>query len=405
MKEVVLIASSSRGGSSVFTAFLRRSQSLLHLQGEVNPLLRLSGLGYPDSGVDSDALFAHHALGPAGPQVRKKLAAEAGTLASLPLSAPDWRHFTAALHHRLCIQWPKLPITAAEVAASADAARPHLDTLQVFHAELLCGLRQHHPQLNPHYYDLSRALIAERCPAPRPDGPPHGVIIEEPPFVTVAPWRHAAPDDPRPLVIKTPSNAYRLPFFRALLPKARLRVLHLTRNAAAAINGLYDGWRYPDGFYAHQLPAPLSISGYSERRPWGQRWWQYDLPPGWRQWTQAPLESVCGFQWRAAHQHTLDFLAAHPEVDRLQVRFEDLIGEPEAARRAIDRVVSWLGIEADPPLQQSTLLAMPPVMSTDTPRHRRWFEKAALLEPVLERADTKQLMEQLGYDPDPDTWL
>jgi len=405
MREVVLIASSSRGGSSVFTAFLRRSQSLLHLQGEVGPLLRRAGLCHPQTGTGSDALGADHAATPAAARFCAALSEAAGTRLVGTLSPSDWDRFVRELHQRLQIQWPHLGIPLGTVAESAASARGVLGDTQAFHATFLCALRARHPSVNPHYYDLSRAVIGQLCPAGRPDGPPGPDIIEEPPFVTVVPWAVAPAGDSRPLVIKTPSNAYRLEFFRALFPGARLRVLHLTRNAAAAINGLYDGWRYPEGFYAHRLDQDLRIRGYSERRTWGQRWWQYDLPPGWQDWTGAPLEAVCGFQWRSAHAHTLAFLDAHPEVDRLRVRFEDLIGTPAQARAALDRVVEWLGVSADPPLRQSTLLAMPPVMSTDKPRHRRWFEKAALLEPVLQRTDTQQLMERLGYDPDPQTWI
>lgn len=406
MRDVILIASSSRGGSSVFSAFLRRSRALCHLQGEINPFLRLAGLSHPEVGTGSDVLTAQHALGPAAAQVRAALREESGAPARQPLSPADWQRFLGILHQRLRLQWPQLPIRRAEVTDCAAAARPHLSAgLGSFHAVFLRHLSAAHPAVNPHYYDLSRRLIAQLCPSERPDGPPSGHVIEEPPFVTVSPWAVAPADDGRPLVIKTPSNAYRLPFYRALFSDCRLRILHLTRNAAAAINGLYDGWRYPEGFHAHRVSESLSIAGYSERRPWGRDWWQYDLPPGWRAWTSAPLEAVCGFQWRAAHAHTLDFLDAHPDIDRIQVRFEDLIGGPQQSRRTLDRVIAWLGVAADPLLQQSTLLSMPPVMSTDQPRHRRWFEKAALLGPVLQRRDTQQLMERLGYDPDPDTWL
>ena len=41
-------------------------------------------------------------------------------------------------------------------------------------------------------------------------------------------------------MIKTPSNAYRLPFIQALFPSARIRILHLVRNPAASINGLIE---------------------------------------------------------------------------------------------------------------------------------------------------------------------
>ena len=59
--QLVLIASSSRGGSSVFSEYLRRSRSLIHLQGEINPFLVRAGLSYHDTDTGSDALEARHA--------------------------------------------------------------------------------------------------------------------------------------------------------------------------------------------------------------------------------------------------------------------------------------------------------------------------------------------------------
>jgi diaminohydroxyphosphoribosylaminopyrimidine deaminase/5-amino-6-(5-phosphoribosylamino)uracil reductase len=66
-------------------------------------------------------------------------------------------------------------------------------------------------------------------------------VIEEPPFVTAAPWEPPTRDDLRclPLVVKTPSNCYRLDALRALFPSARFRLIHLVRNAASSVNS----WR------------------------------------------------------------------------------------------------------------------------------------------------------------------
>ena len=44
VRDVVVIASSSRGGSSVFSETLRASPDLMHLQAELNPLLTLARL-------------------------------------------------------------------------------------------------------------------------------------------------------------------------------------------------------------------------------------------------------------------------------------------------------------------------------------------------------------------------
>ena len=56
IREVVVVASSSRGGSSMLMELLRHSEHLLHLQAELNPFLVLAELGWPHSGSDSDRL-------------------------------------------------------------------------------------------------------------------------------------------------------------------------------------------------------------------------------------------------------------------------------------------------------------------------------------------------------------
>ena len=414
MQEIILITSSSRGGSSVFSEYLRRSEALIHLQGEINPFLVRVGLGFHDTDTRSDALEARHAA-KTGPLL-SLLRAELGNPTASVDTPAAWTRFVAALTDRLTMQWPHLSIPHGEVMQAAATALSRLQQqagwpagtipeVGAFHAAFLAEIHSAIPGINPHYYDLSRTLIGRLCPTARPIGPPGPVIIEEPPFVTISPWQTAETLD-RPVIIKTPSNAYRLPFYAALFPDARLRIIHLTRNAAAAINGLYDGWRYPEGFYSIHLPGQLDIAGYSDAFPaFGRDWWQYDLPPGWADWTGRPLEAVCGFQWRSAHQAILRFTEANPHIDVHRIQFEDLIASEDRARAAIDGLIDWLDITPDRALSQTTLLTMPLVMSTDKPRHRRWFEKAALLEPVLAREDTGSLMEALGYDPDPETWI
>src|SRR5438552_16777869 len=60
VRELVVVASSSRGGSSMLAETLRASTSLVHLRAELNPFLRLVGLTFPESGSGSDRLDAGH---------------------------------------------------------------------------------------------------------------------------------------------------------------------------------------------------------------------------------------------------------------------------------------------------------------------------------------------------------
>jgi hypothetical protein len=200
-------------------------------------------------------------------------------------------------------------------------------------------------------------------------------------------------------VVKTPSNAYRLRFLQALLPSTEIRVLHLTRSAAASINGLYDGWLHR-GFFSHRLEGrPLSIRGYSERFPaWGADWWNFDLPPGWEQVTRSRLEEVCAFQWRSAHAATLEYAAGGPSRAYHAMRFEDVVGPIETRREVFGRLAQWLGVPMDQGLTRVVEEGLPPIMATDQPRHNRWYARAALLGPLLEDASIAELMERLGYD-------
>ena len=55
LREVVLLCSSSRGGSSISTEWLRQHTGLLQLRAEINPLLHMSALVYPHANT-SDLL-------------------------------------------------------------------------------------------------------------------------------------------------------------------------------------------------------------------------------------------------------------------------------------------------------------------------------------------------------------
>jgi hypothetical protein len=202
------------------------------------------------------------------------------------------------------------------------------------------------------------------------------------------------------VLLKTPSNAYRLPFFERLFPNARIRVLHLTRNPAASINGLFDGWRYPRGFFSHDLGLQLDIRDYTRTAAWSGRWWKFDLPPGWRAEVARQLAHVAAFQWLAAHRAVFDFTSRGADVFR--VAFEDVLGPN--ARATLDGLFRWMGVEPDAPIANRTVAEMPHVMVTDRPRARRWFERQAIIEPVLRRPDVMEMAVRLGYKSDPSTW-
>ena len=392
IRHVVLVASSSRGGSSVSMEMLRHSRALLHFRGEINPFLAAAQLTHPHSGSDSDTLEPAHASTEARAIISQAMARDAGQPGRWPSGPEGIDTLSRDVAWRLALQWPDHnpgsdAVTAAVkrgCAATTPDAEPTPASIQDFQLALAHSL----PMMNPWFYDIDPSAIGRTMPTlVAPTGAPGPRIIEEPPFVLHQPWVRAtaAQLQSLPLVIKTPSNAYRLPFLRALFPNARVQVLHLSRNPAAAINGLVDGWRFR-GFHAHRLTEPHSIKGAPE-----PDWWKYDLPPGWRDWTHRSLVEVSGFQWRSAHENILANRGDHA----LQIRFEDLIGPDRHASFA--RIFDWMNVPLDAPMARVIESGLPPVMATARPRQRRWFARAKLLEPVLQDPEVARVTAALGY--------
>jgi hypothetical protein len=415
VRQVVLCASSSRSGSSLLARLLSGSSQFLHFPGEINPFLRLAGLAWPESGP-SDYLPPEKCTGEAIRALQDYLALEAGGPAVMYEGVTVGDEFDESLYRRLCLQWPLEEFNLAEVTTARAAALTEMERrcerrcdwaadLQLFHALFLRRIQINHPAVNPFYYDLDRTLIRELFLGLRiPDGPPSSVLIEEPPFILVRPWVRWRPADlaGRTLLLKTPSNAYRLGFLRALFPSARLRILHLTRNPAASINGIYDGWHHW-GFHSHYVGSELEIPGYSEPGRADRGWWKFDLPPGWQEHTCAPLEQICAFQWRSAQTAILAF-ARKAGADYLRVRFEDILHSPENRLRVYRDLCSWLEMADDDNLLDALSRPLPPVMATKAPRQRRWHENLRVLKRVLNHPTILSLAGMLGYQ-DESEWI
>jgi hypothetical protein len=211
-------------------------------------------------------------------------------------------------------------------------------------------LRKLVPRLNPYFYDLEPKLVRNAFPGERiPSGPPNeACVIEEPPYICESPWLPAAlrGQAQRPLLLKSPSNAYRLDFLRALFPNAEITVVHVMRNPAASVAGLMCGWLH-HGFFKHRTPPDmLRIDGYSGAdRPWTSRWWKFDLPPGWTQLANRPLEEVCRFQWLSANEHILRWVQRNRGgINYIQTAEQDLAHD---ARAEMVRLFTALNVRAD----------------------------------------------------------
>jgi hypothetical protein len=406
VRRLIVVASSSRGGSSMLTELLRRSDQLIHLRAEINPFLRLVGLAYPDSDTGCDQLDAGHLVG-LTPRLREVLDQELSLDAGTPSDTVDDERYPLDLAWRLLVQWPDCEFdpgwlidvcqgTVAKVRAERGWPAGRLPDVRVVQLAVLARLRAAGFPVDPWCYDLPSELVRSASATDPPTAPPGRLLIEEPPFVLTEGWRPATRDDllSKPLVIKTPSNAYRMGFLRALFPNASIGVLHLTRNPAAAINGLLDGWLH-HGFHAHRMPQPLRIPGYGDRRPGDRWWWKFDLPPGWTGYTEAPLARVCAFQWRSAHRAILSDRRERNDYHR--IRFEALTGRVDRRSAALTDLADWLGITVAGAFGQAVRDGVAPVAATVPPMPGRWLARADLIRSQLDQ-DTLSVAKELGYD-------
>jgi hypothetical protein len=393
LHRVILIGSSSRGGSSITAEFLRQRDDLLHLRAEINPFLKQLGLVFPQTNTGSDRLIKSQRS--TEQQLWQLLTQEIGNYHRGPMKDEDWDIFSNDVYRRLQLQWPTEKFSLDTVFSLIQKTRNILEmntnwSTEIFepvdfHCLFLSLLREDYPNVDPRWYDLPEQDILKYF-SELPPLKPLIEITEEPPFVLIAPWKLATEEDLRtkPLIIKTPSNAYRIPFFRSFFKNQKLDLLHLKREAAQAINGLIDGWKYPRGFHSHPM-KDFSI----QTTP--MLFWKYDLPPNWEKFQGSSLAEICSFQWYSAHHWILKekylFDSTH-SIWFQQVLDDDLT--------SLERLWNWFDV--DPTFPMQPIHTLPPTMATARPRQFRWFDNRQIIIPTIQKPKIKTMMEKLNEE-------
>jgi hypothetical protein len=193
---------------------------------------------------------------------------------------------------------------------------------------------------------------------------------------------------------KTCINAMRVPYLYRLFPQARFVYIH--RDGRDNVSSLMDGWLH-DGHFAlgkllGPLPCAVNIDGGAFRD------WSFLLPPGWRDYNDAPLEEVCAHQWLMANRLALEASRQIPAEQWIRLRYEDIFDRPvEMFREVFDR----LELPFDEAIRRrcATLDTRPTSIVGGAPKKEKWKEQhAAKIERILPRI--RPLMVELGYDVD-----
>lgn len=168
---------------------------------------------------------------------------------------------------------------------------------------------------------------------------------------------------------KTPKNALRIPFFKAIFPDAKF--IFLQREAKANISAIIEAWRSGRFVTYRDLPG------------WKGLPWSMLLIPGWRDLNGADVAEIAMRQWRDTNETIMQDLAALPEDDWCTARYEDAIADPAST---LARLCAFAGVPfgdrmralAANPLRLSRYTLTPP--SPD-----KWRKNEAIMASVLPR--------------------
>lgn len=353
--QVIVILGSSRSGSSLLHYLLSLHPEIISLQGEEVTFTKLFGMNTINSFEDSDFLknandFNFHELA-------QEILFDAGYNTSQSTRLPLDRA------QRLLLQWPHLKFNLKELISAC-----YLESWE----QVIDRLK-----LNINLYDKFLLPTYEK----------RQLFLEEPPFIIPRHKTYQKQTPRKILLLKSSINAFRAQYLPKLFPLAQFNYIHLSRNPAASINGLIDGWLSP-AFHSHYLGhlTKLSIKNYDD-----ENWWKFDLPPGWNLFINKPLEEVCAFQWREANKSILDFLKSKKSI---RIKYEEMI-EPESLQLVLKKICENLSLADD---FAKNITIPPPIMSVVPPEHSRWRKREQIISSVLKNESTIIIAKSLGYD-------
>lgn len=177
---------------------------------------------------------------------------------------------------------------------------------------------------------------------------------------------HQQPDQVR-LLEKTPKNALRIPFLRALFPDARF--LFLYRDPAENISSILEGWQSQRFIAYRALPG------------WPQGTWSFLLPRGWETLGNRPLVEIAAYQWRVANETILADLDQIPRDAWHLVRYADLVAAPKPTIR---QIAAFADLRWHEEMEQIVSQTLPVSrMTFSTPSADKWRKHESVLAAVL----------------------
>ncbi|GAA6621092.1 sulfotransferase [Scytonema sp. NUACC26] len=166
---------------------------------------------------------------------------------------------------------------------------------------------------------------------------------------------------------KTPKNALRIPFLKAVFPDALF--IFLYREHTENISSLMEGWR--SGKFPSYKPLP----------GWPYRQWCFLLTPGWSSLQESSLAEIAAEQWKIANTYILNDLKALPSTSWCIIRYCDLIQEP---KKSINKIAQFAGVNWDEKVEQILFQSLPIARRTlSAPSRDKWRKNEREIARVL----------------------
>lgn len=361
--QVLLIASASRGGSSLLFDILRHHEEICAPDGEHGKWYTLNGICYPE--FESDHIPESYSE-----FNRQKLLTDLlSDVGATRRGSSDPVYIADNVVLRLPLQFPDRELPYQEIHQDLSQGQPLDEVLTHYGIEL-------------HNYDA----YADGD-VPQPISEP---FVEERPFIV--PHDHKRllrPGDfEKTLLLKTSVDAYRLPWLREqVFPDTDLKIIHQTRNPASSINGLYDGWLLNRGFQTYDIGV--------DKEDYHGSQWNYDLPPEWERGGR--LIDTCLQQWTSAQKHILK-----TRSDFVRVRAEDVFRD---ASGTAQKILDFAGLDHSELLAENTE-DLNEVMATKEPQVYRWKNRESLIRSAFDEAPEQfnNVVAQLEYG-DESEWI
>lgn len=166
---------------------------------------------------------------------------------------------------------------------------------------------------------------------------------------------------------KTPRNALRVSFLKAIFPDALF--IFLDREPRSNISSMIEGWR------SRRFIAYPSLPG------WPYRDWSFLLIPGWEHLKESSLAEIAAYQWKTTNACIIEDLKALPRSDWCSIHYRDLVNNP---KETITQIKEFAGLSWDDKIEAIVSQSLPiSRMSFSKPSPDKWRKNEKEIQEIL----------------------